>query len=121
NSRMELRIGHNVVERCVRRRRPDAMANAAAGRTRAAGAQPDAGSAPPPTPGAWARGRGNFIDRVPAGPLRLANRQLAGQVGWLLPLAIMGLVFGAVGTGFPAPPSPARPKLLLWAGSRLSS
>src|SRR5262249_30025884 len=60
NSMMELSIGHNGVERFVRRRRPDAMANDAAGRTRAAGAQSDAGSAPPPTPGAWARGRGNF-------------------------------------------------------------
>ena len=116
NSMMELSIGHNGVERFVRRRRPDAMANAAAGQTRAAGAQPDAGSAPPPPPGAWARGRGNFIDRVPAGPLRLADRQLAGQVGWLLPLAIMGLVFGAAWTGFPARPSPAQRELLLWAG-----
>src|SRR5215208_2168985 len=26
------------------------------------------------------------------GPLRLLNRQLAGQIGWLLPLAIVGLV-----------------------------
>ncbi|MGH2390590.1 MAG: hypothetical protein ACRDIE_20510, partial [Chloroflexota bacterium] len=28
----------------------------------------------------------------PAGPLRLVNRQLGGQIGWLLPLALAGLV-----------------------------
>lgn len=118
NSMMELSIGHNGVERFVRRNRPPAgaLAGAGASRTPAAGGQPDAGSAPATTPGTWARGRGNFIDRVPAGPLRLADRQLASQVGWLLPLALIGLVFDAAWTGFPARPSSAQRELLLWAG-----
>jgi 4-amino-4-deoxy-L-arabinose transferase-like glycosyltransferase len=33
--------------------------------------------------------------RAPAGPLRLADGQMAGQVGWLVPLAVMGLAIGA--------------------------
>lgn len=33
-----------------------------------------------------------FHDAVPVGPLRLADRHLAAQVLWLLPLAIFGLV-----------------------------
>jgi 4-amino-4-deoxy-L-arabinose transferase-like glycosyltransferase len=34
----------------------------------------------------------------PPGPLRLLGRPLAGQVGWLLPLAIAGLAFAGWGT-----------------------
>src|SRR5262249_52318492 len=33
-----------------------------------------------------------LYDRVPVGPLRLATPMLAGQVGWLAPLALLGLV-----------------------------
>ena len=121
NSMMELSIGHNGVERFVRRnRRPaGALAAAGAGPAQTAAGQPDGGTTSPATPtppGGWARGRGNFIDRVPAGPLRLADRQLAGQVGWLLPLAIMGFVFGASWSGFLTRPTSAQRQLLLWAG-----
>ena len=117
NSMMELSIGHNGVERFVRRNRPPALASTAPGAspTQAAGNEPDAGAASPATPAGWARGRGNFVDRVPAGPLRLADRQLAGQVGWLLPLALMGLVFGASWAGVFSRPTPAQRELLLWA------
>lgn len=37
-----------------------------------------------------------FYDAVPVGPLRLADRHLAGQVGWLLPLALAALAAAAV-------------------------
>ena len=33
-----------------------------------------------------------LYDKVPVGPLRLATPMLAGQVGWLAPLALLGLV-----------------------------
>jgi 4-amino-4-deoxy-L-arabinose transferase-like glycosyltransferase len=35
-----------------------------------------------------------FYDRVPVGPLRLAHPSLAPQFAWLLPLAVLGAVFG---------------------------
>ncbi len=54
--------------------------------------------------------------RVPVGPLRLANGQLAGQVGWLVPLAMMGLVIGDLRGEFHRPMSPAGSALLLWFG-----
>ena len=41
------------------------------------------------------RGLSRLFVRAPAGALRLADGQLAGQVGWLLPLAIAGLASGA--------------------------
>lgn len=37
-------------------------------------------------------GMPQFYDAVPVGPLRLANRHLAAQVLWLLPLGLIGLV-----------------------------
>ena len=54
--------------------------------------------------------------RAPAGPLRLADGQMAGQVGWLLPLAVMGLAIGAFRGRFRRPLSPAQLSLLLWFG-----
>ena len=41
------------------------------------------------------RGLSRLFVRAPAGALRLADGQLAGQVGWLLPLAFAGLASGA--------------------------
>jgi 4-amino-4-deoxy-L-arabinose transferase-like glycosyltransferase len=54
--------------------------------------------------------------RVPVGPLRLADGQLAGQVGWLLPLALMGLALGARGAWLRGPLDPAQLALILWFG-----
>jgi 4-amino-4-deoxy-L-arabinose transferase-like glycosyltransferase len=54
--------------------------------------------------------------RAPAGPLRLADGQMAGQVGWLVPLAVMGLALGAYRGRFRRPPSPAHLSLMLWFG-----
>jgi 4-amino-4-deoxy-L-arabinose transferase-like glycosyltransferase len=52
--------------------------------------------------------------RVPVGPLRLADGQLAGQVAWLVPLALAGLVLAAVRERWPRPLSPAHLSLALW-------
>ena len=48
----------------------------------------DAGGAPKGGPGG---GPGGVGENGEPGPLRLLNQQLAGQIGWLLPLAVVGL------------------------------
>jgi 4-amino-4-deoxy-L-arabinose transferase-like glycosyltransferase len=52
------------------------------------------------------------------GPLRLLNRQLAGQIGWLLPLAVVGLVAASWRSWQGRPSLPLRQQrqqaLLLW-------
>src|SRR5215208_506337 len=52
------------------------------------------------------------------GPLRLLNRQLAGQIGWLLPLAIVGLVVASWRSWQGRPRLPLRQQrqqaLVLW-------
>jgi 4-amino-4-deoxy-L-arabinose transferase-like glycosyltransferase len=54
--------------------------------------------------------------RTPVGPLRLADGDMAGQVGWLFPVCIMGLVLAAVRVRLTNPLSPEHQSLLLWAG-----
>jgi 4-amino-4-deoxy-L-arabinose transferase-like glycosyltransferase len=52
-------------------------------------------------------------ERVPAGPLRLADPGLASQVGWLLPLALIGGVSALIELPLAAP---AGLSLVLWLG-----
>ncbi len=68
NSMLELAVGHNGIERLIRRDRPPA---------------------PPAAATALVR-RGE--PRTPPGPLRLARPALVGQVGWLMPLALAGIL-----------------------------
>jgi 4-amino-4-deoxy-L-arabinose transferase-like glycosyltransferase len=80
-----------------------------------------AGTTPPNSRGNPAEARirnslARLFVRAPAGPLRLADGQMAGQVGWLVPLAVMGLVLGAFRGRFYRPMSPAHLSLLLWFG-----
>jgi 4-amino-4-deoxy-L-arabinose transferase-like glycosyltransferase len=51
-----------------------------------------------------------------AGLLRLFNPQLAGQIAWLLPLALVGLVVAWVQEPTRLPLGPRHRSLLLWAG-----
>ena len=51
---------------------------------------------------------------APAGPLRLADGQLAGQVGWLIPLAIIGGLAAAFQFPFRKPIAKQHAVLLLW-------
>jgi 4-amino-4-deoxy-L-arabinose transferase-like glycosyltransferase len=51
---------------------------------------------------------------APAGPLRLADGQLAGQVGWLIPLAIIGGLVAAFQFPFRRPIAKQHALLLLW-------
>jgi 4-amino-4-deoxy-L-arabinose transferase-like glycosyltransferase len=78
---------------------------------RNAAAAPDA-SQPP-------QGR-RFSDNVPAGLLRLADRHLAGQFAWLLPLAVIGFIVALLRTPPRWPLDPPRLTLVLWAGWALS-
>lgn len=50
-----------------------------------------------------------------AGPLRLLNRQLAGQITWLLPLALLGIIAAAWQTRLRWPLVPSHQQILLWA------
>src|ERR1700730_12580253 len=86
NSMIELAVGHNGMERFVRHRRVVA---------RAAGMPVATAPAQPGAPGGRPAGRLRLVDNVPVGPLRLADRHLAGQVSWLLPLALAGVAAGA--------------------------
>jgi 4-amino-4-deoxy-L-arabinose transferase-like glycosyltransferase len=93
NSMLELAVGHNFVQRFVRRA---GFREAAAP---ASGTAPDRAAAALP-------GR----DYVPAGPLRLTAPPLAAQIGWLLPLALIGGI-----AAWRCWSGPARRDIALWA------
>jgi len=70
--------------------------------------------------GRVAAARPGLIRNTPAGPLRLANPQLAGQAEWLLPLAIIGAVPFVRRGRLTRPLDPAMLAVLLWAGWALT-
>ena len=126
NSMIELAVGHNGIERFVRRRgmlaRPPQAPPQALDNARVVA--PDGGGpagAPAGGPGGAPGGaRFRQRDNVPVGPLRLADRHLAGQVGWLLPLALAGAFAGATRVQRSWPLEPDGQALLLWAGWALT-
>ena len=61
---------------------------------------------------AAAGGGGGLFNNGPAGPFRLLDSQFGGQAGWLLPLAVIGLL--AAGSRRPWWPLDSRKGLLLW-------
>jgi len=103
NSMVELAVGHNAIGRFVRLAQSPATA-ANSGARQAVGAPQTQG-------GRWTR----LFVRAPVGPLRLAEGQLAGQVGWLVPLALIGVIAGALRGRWQPPLSAARLGLLLWS------
>jgi 4-amino-4-deoxy-L-arabinose transferase-like glycosyltransferase len=106
NSIAELVVGPYGIGRFVRQVRPSVAAVTASPRPSTATERPaDAGPR---------RGFARVFVRVPAGPLRLADGQLAGQVGWLVPLAIMGIVLGARRERLRRPLAPVHLSLILW-------
>jgi 4-amino-4-deoxy-L-arabinose transferase-like glycosyltransferase len=116
NSMLELVVGPYGMGRFVRapefRSAAMASANPPAGRSAtqaAAGATSQLESGP-------RRGFSRLFVRAPAGPLRLADGQLAGQVGWLLPFAIAGLALVVLRERLRGPLSPTRLAALLWLG-----
>ena len=107
NSMIELVVGHNFIQRFVPR----------AGRWRqtaplgAAAATPTADQIAAPVP------RRDF---APAGPLRLAAPRLAAQMGWFLPLVLIGGIAAWFGVRQSRPVAHGRLDLALWAGWALS-
>jgi len=102
NSMLELAVGHNGMERFVRRNRLLRFV------------QP----APPAAAGAGRAFRQR--DNVPVGPLRLADRHLAGQMAWLLPLALAGALAHADWSRPRWPLSARAASVLLWSGWALT-
>jgi 4-amino-4-deoxy-L-arabinose transferase-like glycosyltransferase len=97
NSMLELVVGHNFVQRFVRR---DEFRERAVATT----------SATPDNANVVFQGR----DFAPAGPLRLAAPPLAAQVGWLFPLALIGGI--AAWRRYRRSPHAEDWQLAMWAG-----
>jgi len=100
NSMFELIVGENFIKRFV-------PSGDRVRRTAAASANPDPSGN---QTGTLVLGR----DYVPAGPLRLAAPPLAAQIGWLLPLALIGGF--AAWWRYRGSPGHERLQLGLWAG-----
>ncbi len=110
NSMIELAVGHNGMERFVRRR----------GAAARGPGNPTVAPGPAAAPGARPGGRLRLVDNVPVGPLRLADRHLAGQVSWLLPLALASVAAVAARAERRWPLDPAHQAALLWSGWALT-
>ena len=104
NSAVSLAIGYNGLERLLGRGWAASQASdpglaILGGSGFANGAQPGAGDAAAARfgggPGGFGGGPGGIGEDGTPGPLRLLNQQLAGQAGWLLPLALAGLLMTA--------------------------
>jgi len=93
NSMVELVVGHKGIERFVRPARR-----------------------PPPPQAQPSQPRLRLSDTVPTGALRLADRHLAGQFAWLLPLALIGGATALRRAKASWPLAPPHAALLLWGG-----
>jgi 4-amino-4-deoxy-L-arabinose transferase-like glycosyltransferase len=115
NSVLELTVGPYGIGRFVRQTRPSAIAASASGvgQAEATGAAADSGRGAEPRPRTLLS---RLFVRTLVGPLRLAAGQLAGQVGWLFPLALAGLALGALREPLQRPLAPAHLALVLWSG-----
>jgi 4-amino-4-deoxy-L-arabinose transferase-like glycosyltransferase len=115
NSMLELTVGHNALGRFVRRdnvRLFEGTPNIRKKRgessdSASAGAVPDDRLS-----GRWSK----IFVRVPVGRLRLADRHLAGQVAWLFPLALIGLLAAWPWSSSALPFDRRQQSLLLWCG-----
>lgn len=107
NSMIELVVGHNFIQRFVPRAdrwRQTAPVSAAA-------PSATSGQSAVPAPGR---------DFAPAGPLRLAAPRLAAQMGWFLPLALIGGIAAWFGARRGRPVASERLDLALWGGWGMS-
>ena len=121
NSMLELSVVHNGLGRFIRLHQPvqSPQMDTTTAQTVTSGNQSSADSRS--LTGFRSRDRWSRIFvRVPAGPLRLADRQLAGQVTWLFPLALIGLAVALFQFRFRSPPQSAHLTLILWAGWALT-
>lgn len=114
NSVAEIAVGPYGVGRFVRQVRPAAVGGLDATRRELAAAATETPAAERPAAArAWTAFLRQLV-RAPVGPLRLASGQLAAQFAWLLPLAIVGVVFGMRRAPLGMPLAPAHLTLLLW-------
>jgi 4-amino-4-deoxy-L-arabinose transferase-like glycosyltransferase len=115
NSLLELIVGHNAFNRFV------SKSKALAIDTPRPDPPPAPGQAPAPAPGPGLQERSQVGEavsrlfvRVPTGPLRLAQGRLAGQVAWLLPLALLAVWVGVHRGWLRKPWPPAGLALIFW-------
>jgi 4-amino-4-deoxy-L-arabinose transferase-like glycosyltransferase len=113
NSVFELAFGPYGIGRFVRQVRPAVAAAPDDGSDVAIRARRTASTERPRDTGPRI-GFARVFVRAPVGPLRLADGQLAGQVGWLLPLAMIGLAMGALREPWRRPLAPTHVSLVLW-------
>ncbi|MBI5521241.1 MAG: glycosyltransferase family 39 protein [Desulfarculus sp.] len=117
NSMLELVVGHNALGRFVSRMKAPVPGQTADPAPTADSARPAAQAWPGAGPAPEARSvlaqaLARVFVRQPPGPLRLGQGQLAAQVAWLAPLALLALVLG--GWRRPLPPVGLTP--WFWAG-----
>jgi 4-amino-4-deoxy-L-arabinose transferase-like glycosyltransferase len=115
NSILELAVGPYGIGRFVRQTRPSVTAVDPGSDTSTAVEPSVARARRPADPGPRTGPLRVFV-RVPAGPLRLADGQLAAQVGWLFPLALIGMGAAALQRTARRPLDPAHLALMLWFG-----
>jgi 4-amino-4-deoxy-L-arabinose transferase-like glycosyltransferase len=111
NSMLELAVGHNALGRFIRSKaiNPDKESKENQ-RPSSTG-----GFSSPSEPSLRALWKRQFVN-TPVGPLRMADGRLAAQVGWLLPLAVIGVAAGLMGIPFRRPLAPSQALLILWIG-----
>jgi len=119
NSMVELAVGHNAIGRFVRPARP-VRAAGMGGSVGGESAPVASSSAALPLQAEFSRAVARLFVLAPVGPLRLGDGQLAGQVAWLLPLALAGLVLGMGRVSLRRPLDPAHLALILWSGWALT-
>jgi 4-amino-4-deoxy-L-arabinose transferase-like glycosyltransferase len=59
---------------------------------------------------------GGFMNNGTPGPLRLTDKNMAGQIGWFLPLALLGFWSSFRRNRLAFPLSPDHPSLVFWLG-----
>ena len=108
NSMLELTVVHNGLGQFIRFHQPikPPPTETTTTQTGTWGSQSSANSGVLPGPRSRDRWSRIFV-RVPTGPFRLADRQLAGQVTWLFPLAFVGLIAAFFQFRFRSPPQSA--------------
>jgi 4-amino-4-deoxy-L-arabinose transferase-like glycosyltransferase len=110
NSALELASGYNGLSRLVGR--GNELINPQGGfNLESSDSQSEQGPGPG---GPGGGGPGGVGENGEKGPFRLLNQQLAGQIGWLLPLAVVGLLAAVSQRRFRLPLDPKQGALVLW-------
>ena len=112
NSALELASGYNGLSRLVGRGNELINPQGGFNLESASDNQSEQGAGPG---GPGGGGPGGVGENGEKGPFRLLNQQLAGQIGWLLPLAVVGLLAASWQRWRPRLPLDARQQsLVLW-------